>query len=536
MPKGNYLTQHGTRQTPQHRPMRADQKRNEAGGYVWEIDKWARLRRFLILGTEGGSYYASEFKMTADAADNVRSCVVEDGKRTVDEIVEISKGGRAPKNDPALFALACAISVGDKATKSAAAEALPAVARIGTHLYHFVAYAETMRGWGRTMRWAVSNWYDRNPEQLALQAVKYRQRDGWSHRDLLRLAHPKTADPALARIYDWIAKENPVGDDVRGASETDTEKLIVGFAMAQNATSPHDTAMYVRNFNLPREALNTEHLNSKEVWEALLETGMPMHAMLRNLATMTRNGVLESRDHRNLVLDAFDNQEAITKSRLHPMAILIGMETYASGRGMRGTNTWNPIASIVDALDGAFYKAFGNVQPTGKRLLVGVDASGSMTHGMIAGAPGMTPVKASMAMALVINSTERDVETVLFDTTLSMLPLSTRQRLDDVIARHPGHGRGTDVSLPMQYAIEYKKDFDGIVLLTDMQTWAGYQHPAQALTAYRQQSGIPTRLASIAMVANVHSVNDPKDALSFEAVGMDTSTPALVSGFIAGDF
>lgn len=522
-----YLTQHGTRRTPQNRAMRADQKLNEAGGYVWEIDKWARLRRFLILGTEGGSYYASEFKMTEDAARNVRDCIAEDGKRTVNEIVEISKAGRAPKNDPALFALACAISAGDKATRSAAAEALPAVARIGTHLYHFVAYAETMRGWGRTMRWAVSNWYDRNPEQLALQAVKYRQRDGWSHRDLLRLAHPKNDQNAA--IFQWITHGT---ENLTAAPDV----LIAGFEAAQKSASPKETADLVRNFNLPREALLTEHLNSKEVWAALLETGMPMHAMLRNLATMTRNGILESRDHRVLVLDALDNQEAITKSRLHPMAILIGMTTYAQGHGVRGGNTWMPIAAIVDALDGAFYKAFGNVQPTGKRLLVGVDASGSMRSGQVAGAPGMTPVKASMAMALVINSTERDVETVLFDTTLSMLPLSARQRLDDVMARHPGHGRGTDVSLPAQYAIEYKKDFDGIILLTDMQTWAGYQHPAQALTALRQQSGIPTRLASIAMVANVHSVNDPKDALSFEAVGFDTATPSLVSGFIAGEF
>ena len=46
-------------------------------------------------------------------------------------IVEISKGGNAPKNDPALFALAAAISLGDRDTRVAAGKALPDVARIG---------------------------------------------------------------------------------------------------------------------------------------------------------------------------------------------------------------------------------------------------------------------------------------------------------------------------------------------------------------------------------------------------------------------
>jgi 60 kDa SS-A/Ro ribonucleoprotein len=32
---------------------------------------------------------------------------------------------------------------------------------------------------------------DRGADDLAHQAVKYQQRDGWSHGDLLRLAHPK---------------------------------------------------------------------------------------------------------------------------------------------------------------------------------------------------------------------------------------------------------------------------------------------------------------------------------------------------------
>ena len=56
-------------------------------------------------------------------------------------------------------------------------------------------------------------------------------------------------------------------------------------------------------------------------------------------------------------------------------------------------------ALIVDALDGAFYLAFGNVVPSGKRLVLALDVSGSMTMGAVAGVPGLTPRIASAAMA-----------------------------------------------------------------------------------------------------------------------------------------
>ena len=57
-----------THKTPQTErlPHRSDQTRNSAGGYVWEVDDWTRLERFLILGSEGGTYYVQERALTLD--------------------------------------------------------------------------------------------------------------------------------------------------------------------------------------------------------------------------------------------------------------------------------------------------------------------------------------------------------------------------------------------------------------------------------------------------------------------------------------
>lgn len=528
----SYLTRHGTRTTPQHRQAREDQTLNEAGGYVFQVDEWERMKRFLILGTEGGSYYASEFKATDEAATAVRKCIKEDGIRTVNEIVRISDLGLAPKNDPALFALACAISLGDKETKRAAAEALPQVARIGTHLYHFVAYAETMRGWGRTMRWAVSNWYDKNPEQLALQAVKYRQRDGWSHRDLLRLAHPVNAKNA--EIFDWLTSQGTELD------ATLTYPLIQGFELAQRSASAKETADLVRQYNLPREALQTEHLNSPEVWEALLfagKYGMPITALIRNIATMTRIGLLTpGSEATKYVREAVTDQDRLTHGRVHPMQLLIGCRTYALGRGIRGSHTWGPITSIVDALNDGFYLAFGNLKPTGKRMIVAIDSSGSMHGSQVNGVPGLTAGEAGCAMALIFVAADPDTEVILFDTNVSVFPLSPKMRLDTLYASWSrNHGGGTNCALPFAYARKVKRKVDAFVTLTDAQTWYGRSHPFQELMHYRNEYG-NARYVEAQMVANKWSTADEFDQQSLRIIGLDAAAPGLASGFIKGEF
>ena len=196
----NYAKHVSALATPQREQARSGQQKNHAGGYAFVLDLWSRLDRWLVLGCEGGSYYASEQQMTRDNARTVDECLAADGRRTVARIVEISAAGRAPKNAPAVFALAIAAGSPDLATRRAALDALPKVCRHGTDLFHFVRDVEGFRRWGRGLRGAIAAWYnDKSVDRVAYQAIKYRERDGWSHRDLLRLAHPKAETPGARR-------------------------------------------------------------------------------------------------------------------------------------------------------------------------------------------------------------------------------------------------------------------------------------------------------------------------------------------------
>jgi 60 kDa SS-A/Ro ribonucleoprotein len=550
-----YLQRMSRRQAPQWAPIPGtNQVPNSAGGFAWAVDEWTRLRRFLILGSEGGSYYAGEWKLTRENAEAVEVSLAADGLRTVAEIVAVSQGGRAPKNDPALFALAMAAGHGDLATRRAALEALPRVARTSTHLFQFATFVEGSRGWGRALRRSVGGWYaGRSPEALAYQAVKYRQREGMTHRDLLRLAHPAgrvgAGNPTLElgdghrALFEWI---------VRGGSTEGLPRIVEGFALVQAAESPARAAELVREYGLPREAVPTEHLGSPEVWEALLED-MPMTALVRNLATMTRVGVLAPGSVGTAkVVAQLGDRERIRKARVHPIALLAALRTYAAGRGVRGRHTWTPVPHLVDALDAAFYTAFENVEATGKRFLIALDVSGSMGSGHVAGVPGLTPRDASAALALVTAATETRWETVGFfagkggylggksrfrglTDGVTPLPISPRQRLDDAVRTVSDLPfGGTDIALPMLYALAYDREVDVFVNLTDSETWAGDIHPAQALAEYRRASGIDARLVTVGMVSNGFSIADPNDPGQLDVVGFDTATPQLIADFARG--
>lgn len=201
-----YLRSYPRRATPQSEPIPGTVP-NSAGGHAFAVDDWTRLDRFLILGSEGGSYYAGERVLTRENAEGVLRCLAADGTRAVARIAKVSTAGRAPRNDPAIFALALAAASEDLATRRAALAALPRVCRTGTHLFQFAAFVEGNRGWGRALRRAVGAWYLGRPvEQLAYQLVKYGQRGGWSHRDLLRLSHPETDEPARRALFDWVCR------------------------------------------------------------------------------------------------------------------------------------------------------------------------------------------------------------------------------------------------------------------------------------------------------------------------------------------
>lgn len=511
------------KKTAQNQPIPGStQVQNSAGGFSWGVDCWTKLDRFLVLGNEGGSYYASEREQTIKASDAITECLKLDPYRTIRRIIEISDGGRAPKNAPAVFALAQCVGAGAPVT----VENLCAVCRIATDLFAFVASIKEFRGWGRSLRSLVASWYNSKPtDKLALQMAKYQNRNGWTHKDVLRLSHPK-GDEAHNALYRWA-----VGKDANLPEEA---VAITAMQRAMVATNEREIVSLIEQYDLPRECIPTDYLNSPAVWDALLQK-MPPTAMIRNLGKMSSIGLLSPLSNASkLVCDKLGNVDVLRKARIHPMTLLIAQKIYESGHGLKGSLTWTTVPSVVDALNGAFYKAFKTVEPTGKRWLLALDVSGSMTCGTIAGS-SMTPREGSVAMALVTANVEDQFHMVVFSDDIKSLPLSPTQRLTDAV-RTIGDlpFSATDCALPMTYAAQNKIPVDVFAIYTDSETWYGGIHPMQALREYRQKMGIDAKLIVCGMVSNGFTIADPEDKGALDVVGFDSSCPQIMSQFVTG--
>jgi 60 kDa SS-A/Ro ribonucleoprotein len=531
--------------TPQREPIPdSTQVPNSAGGYAWPVDQWVRLDRFLVLGSEGGTFYIGERKLTRENAQAVVACLAQDGPRTVRRIVEVSVAGRAPKNDPALFALAIAAALGDAETKALVWLALPRVARTGTHLFHWLQYVKAYRGWGRGVRRAVGNWYTGKPaKDVMFQVLKYPGRDGWTHRDALRLAHPKAASVAHDLVFRYATRGWEGVVTIAGVDDMEVVQTIEAVE-ALKYQAPGLAARTIARHGLTREMVPTGLLAHAVVWEALLER-MPLTALIRNLGVMSKVGLLgPMSDAAGTITARLGDRMALKAARVHPIALLAALKTYAQGHGMKGKNSWRPVASVVDALDGAFYLAFDNATTTGKRVMLALDVSGSMS-GRVLGMEYLDCREASAAMALVTAATEPSHMFTAFTagsypsrwglrlgSGLSTLDISPRQRLDDVVKRISGLPfGGTDCALPMVEALKHGWLIDLFVIYTDNETWAGSVHPAQALRQYRERTGIAARLAVVAMASNGFSIADPADAGMLDVVGFDAATPGLIADF-----
>jgi 60 kDa SS-A/Ro ribonucleoprotein len=545
------LTEAVTRTVPATEKVDPAQVKNNAGGYVFTVDEDARLNRFLILGVEGGTYYVKARDLAIENVKIVRELAEKNPIKLVNAAVDVSVSGRAAKQEPALFALAAAAASSDVEGRRAALAALPQVARTATALYTFMGYSKAMRGVGSTaFKRAIEKWLTEDTNKTAYQITKYRNRNDWTPRRIIQLDHPKPKDEQQRRLFRWALGYDPnwSGDGIR---------IVEGFQKAR-AAKPSEVAQIVREYRLVREMVPTDALKRPDVWEALLESGMPQTALLRNLPTLTNVGLVAQvgAEWTQRVCDQLTDPERLKKARVHPLSILNAMRVYERGHGEKGSNRWTPVQRIVDALDAAFYASFDTVESTGKTHMLAIDVSGSMTWDNIA-KMSITPRDAATVMALVTAKVEPEHVITAFssglaghtwtpstkssrrsyysDWGIAPLGISPHQRLTDAISV-VGRTRagGTDCALPMRWALETKTKIDVFTIYTDSENWAGDVHPHKALEMYRNKINPNARLIVVGMTATDWTIADPKDPGSLNVAGFDTATPQLMADFALG--
>jgi hypothetical protein len=295
----------------------------------------------------------------------------------------------------------------------------------------------------------------------------------------------------------------------------------------------------IRSGRLVREHVPTALFGSKEIWTTLLET-MPMEALLRNLGKLTQIGVVA--DKYKEIAARITNQEEVLKARIHPIKVLVAYKVYKNGHGDLGSLVWTPNMFVMVAMTQLFKLSYGTITPTGQRIMVALDVSGSMSSPVL-GSKILNCRDASVAMALLYLETEKNVNVVAFSAGLTDLCAPSRNQLtrgmtiDQALSVTNGMAfSNTDCVLPIKHAIEKNLQVDAFIVLTDNETYAPNEHPQSALVRYRVLTGIQAKLIVIGMTGNCFTIADPTDKNTLNLAGFDTSTPEIASMFLRGEF
>lgn len=516
--------------TPQSAPIagrEAEMAKNNAGGFTFTLDQWGVLDRFLMLGSETNGYYVGAKEKTAQSFNTVISCIKADGLRVVARILEYSLNGRAPKNDPAVVALALAAIYGNDETRTAAYDALPKVARTGTWLFQFVSILDSLGKWNAAAKRGVAKWYtSKTIDRLAVQLLKYQQRNGWAHRDVLRLAHVKPQNELQSALLRY---------SVKGAEGielgTQMPKLVIDFETLKRTTSKKEVLSIVEsNSDITWEMLPTWALADADILSALLPN-MGLTALIRKLGVLSARGVIGPLSAgTKTVIAKLSDVDALRAQRVHPITLLQAMKQYSAGRGEKGSLTWASNQRVIDALDSAFYASFKTIEMQDESYLIGVDCSGSMFSYNVAGAPGLMAAEVAGVMALAIANNCSNYWIGGFNTRMGELKITPKMRLDTAlqVIRNFSWG-GTDCALPMLHAAQHRMNVDKFITITDNETWAGRIQPVQALRDYRAKFNKGAKSIVIGTSVSEFTIADPKDAGMLDIAGFDSAAPKLIA-------
>lgn len=530
-------------------PIHDDHVMNNAGGYVYEASQWDILDRFLILGSENDSFYVSSQVLTFENTKNLLKCIETDGLRVVNKIVQISDSGRALKNDSAIYALAMCVGFGNPTVKKEALNKMRMVVRTGTHLFFFVETLQKIKeyladnpdiehsfGWGRSLRKAISSWYTSKAlDELVYQLIKYKHRQNWRHYDVFNLAHPKPKIDTHKYIFQTIVKgfsdkDLNLDNNFSAPIRKIMEKYIIGSNITHFVGDDVDKMIaLIRKYNLPREVIPTKMLKNPEIWEAMLQIGMPVMAMIRNIRNMRNVGLLTPRSvSESIVVGTLSDTDKLKAARIHPMHLLLA---YYQNRDYGVMSN-----RIKNGLIDAFNKSFEFVETTNKRYMMALDVSGSMSCGFNCAGGGNFRISSSEAMAAVFYSICRAEKNSLFgvfDDEFTIVDFDFNKSYEEFVTYTRNYYRfgDTDITQTIQYLMDNNIAVDTIVVGSDGESWCEDSPFDVMIQKYRDKIGIPVKCVFADTVANDWSICSLHDPYSINVVGFDASLPRLIQEF-----
>jgi 60 kDa SS-A/Ro ribonucleoprotein len=470
---------------------------------TYELGRIERLKRFLILGSDSDTFYSSKEELTKQNLDNIRALIDMDSVLCAVILVDMLMNGNIPRRPIALLLTYFLYRKGGRKVRIFLEENSKHIFRTPTDVFTFCSFVEKLDGkWNRGLKRFVSLYYKNTFSEY--HALKYQQREGFSHKDVLRLVHTKPLAHQESLFKHVLAKEPP----------KQPEEVAPDLPLAQVVTAIHagraDPVQCLEGVpGLAWEMLPTEVLNQPQVLKLLLQK-MPVHAFMRNILRFLKGGL---RSEVGIRLDTINGG-------VHPVQVLLAWGACKQD---------SALDCSLKVRFKSLFSRMTKVKPfeTDKKTLVCLDVSPSMSEGIVARTQ-FSPAQIAAALALpFLNFPGADIAVFASGITVYK-PMNPYLDYEDFIAHTQHKWNSTDCSLPFTSNLGH---YDLFIIITDNETNTG-SSVDKALTQYRNNINKDAKLVVIGLTATDKSLFPSGMMGCYNLPGFDTSLPSVLESIL----
>jgi len=440
------------------RPSMTAPTQNREGYPAFEADDKTQYTQTLLTNTFGKTYYASQRDLVKEGLE-LHDKMLQSDPEFMAKAAAYARNRGYMRSQPTV---ALAKLMGYKGTseevqrrRGVAEKVFGKVIKTPNDLLDLFVLMESFGAVpnGRRIKRMVSSWL--NEKMSEYWAIKYgtTKKGAWNMSRVIKHVHPGHNE--LYRYLRYRKKDDKWAADISELAQ------VKAFEALKGASTDTDKVRLITEGRLPHEVATSFAGSSKVVWDAIVPQ-LPVFALLKNLATLERHGVLDT--NRKLIEGKLTDPEVIKRSRILPFRFLTASEHVAS-------------AWCVDALRESLELSFENIPDVKGRTVIALDISGSMS--------GQFLRVASIFAISLMKKADLDGRLLLFDTRLEEFRVSKRDSILTQAQRIRARG-GTDTSLPVRWLLQQGEKTDNFIMITDEQQNAGTPF-CDVLARYKHQ-------------------------------------------------
>ncbi|KAG5886474.1 hypothetical protein JTB14_026734 [Gonioctena quinquepunctata] len=437
--------------------------------------------------------------------------------------------------------------------------------------FNFVKFSSKVR-WeksklSKSVQKVVGRYYkNKSPSELAHSYATCKSWHGWSHKDLVKLAHVKSDTPLKNAVINFILL-NKVNE-----KENEEEKKIIEIMQkAELLRKSMDHKVAVPLINDLKATINQVEPSlrkSAEVWNAVL-LNMTVSDILQVLPKLYKLGFLKKdAPTQAIVNETLTNTQKVKASGIHPIEVFIHMKNFEKGgkpldpkllvhlkteKKMTEdeiTKLKTPREAkctlVLSNLQKCMNLACSNIQSFGKRYLITIDTTDKMDTPCLAN-KNITGIEAAVAFAWSLLKIEKDVTVAVFkEKEVSVVQLDKKGHLYEQVQKlRENKSKYVWLAAPMEWAASQKKHVD--IFLTFIhhkdihdnvpkEVIEKFGNLRAALQRYSKKVNLPNaKLVNFCLSSpDIVCADGTRNIL--DVVGFDCGVPRAVEAFCRGNF